>query len=70
MQRLAAVNQPIVLAAIHGKAGYLLTDDVRHFDHLLWKVDRRRAGGAVGGYLSAGVAVELAFSPRSFGWVL
>ncbi len=32
--RLDPKDQPILLAAIHGKAGYLLTGDARHFDHL------------------------------------
>jgi uncharacterized protein len=30
-------DQPILLAAIHGKADYLLTGDSRHFDHLYGK---------------------------------
>ena len=30
-------DRPILLAAIHGKAGYLLTGDVRHFQHLYGK---------------------------------
>ena len=32
--RLDPKDQPILLAAIHGKADYLLTGDVRHFAHL------------------------------------
>jgi predicted nucleic acid-binding protein len=32
--RLDPKDQPILLAAIHARAGYLLTGDVRHFDHL------------------------------------
>lgn len=30
-------DQPILLAAIHAKADYLLTGDARHFDHLYGK---------------------------------
>jgi uncharacterized protein len=30
-------DQPILLAAIHGKADYLLTGDARHFGHLYGK---------------------------------
>ena len=30
-------DQPILLAAIHGRADYLLTGDVRHFAHLYGK---------------------------------
>jgi predicted nucleic acid-binding protein len=35
--RLDPKDRPILLAAIHGKAGYLLTGDVRHFQHLYGK---------------------------------
>ena len=35
--RLDPKDQPILLAAIHGKAGYLLTGDARHFGHLFGK---------------------------------
>ena len=35
--RLASKDQPILLAAIHGKADYLLTGDGRHFEHLYGK---------------------------------
>jgi uncharacterized protein len=35
--RLDPKDQPILLAAIHVKAGYLLTGDVRHFGHLYGK---------------------------------
>ena len=35
--RLDQKDQPIWLAAIHGKADYLLTGDARHFDHLFGK---------------------------------
>lgn len=35
--RLDPKDQPILLAAIHGKAGYLLTGDARHFEHLYGK---------------------------------
>jgi predicted nucleic acid-binding protein len=35
--RLDPKDQPILLAAIHGKADYLLTGDVRHFGHLYGK---------------------------------
>lgn len=30
-------DRPILLAAIHGKANYLLTGDARHFEHLYGK---------------------------------
>jgi hypothetical protein len=61
------MDRPILLAAIHGKVGYLLTGDVRHFDHLYGKrvagmlvmrpaeyFERRRR------------APKLAVSPQSF----
>lgn len=32
--RLDSKDRPILLAAIHGKAGFLLTGDGRHFGHL------------------------------------
>ena len=32
--RLDPKDQPVLLAAIHGKADYLLTGDARHFEHL------------------------------------
>jgi predicted nucleic acid-binding protein len=32
--RLDSKDEPILLAAIHGKADYLLTGDLRHFAHL------------------------------------
>jgi len=35
--RLDQKDQPILLAAIHGKADYLLTGDARHFAHLYGK---------------------------------
>jgi predicted nucleic acid-binding protein len=35
--RLDPKDQPILLAAIHGKADYLLTGDVKHFKHLYEK---------------------------------
>ena len=35
--RLDPKDQPILLAAIHGRAEYLLTGDARHFDHLYGK---------------------------------
>jgi predicted nucleic acid-binding protein len=35
--RLDPKDQPILLAAIHGKADYLLTGDAKHFDHLYEK---------------------------------
>ena len=35
--RLDPKDRPILLAAIHGKAGYLLTGDVKHFQHLYGK---------------------------------
>jgi predicted nucleic acid-binding protein len=35
--RLDSKDQPILLAAIHGKADYLLTGDSRHFEHLYGK---------------------------------
>src|SRR5208283_5096150 len=35
--RLDQKDQPILLAAIHGKADYLLTGDARHFEHLYGK---------------------------------
>jgi hypothetical protein len=35
--RLDSKDQPILLAAIHGKADYLLTGDAKHFDHLYEK---------------------------------
>jgi predicted nucleic acid-binding protein len=35
--RLDPKDRPILLAAIHGKAGYLLTGDARHFGHLYGK---------------------------------
>jgi predicted nucleic acid-binding protein len=35
--RLELKDQPILLAAIHGRADYLLTGDARHFDHLYGK---------------------------------
>ena len=35
--RLEPKDQPILLAAIHGKADYLLTGDARHFEHLYGK---------------------------------
>jgi len=35
--RLDPKDQPILLAAIHGKADYLLTGDARHFEHLYGK---------------------------------
>ena len=41
--RLDQKNQPILLAAIHGKADYLLTGDAKHFEHLYGK----RVGGVL-----------------------
>jgi predicted nucleic acid-binding protein len=35
--RLDSKDQPILSAAIHGKADYLLTGDARHFEHLYGK---------------------------------
>jgi uncharacterized protein len=35
--RLDPKDQPILLAAIHGTADYLLTGDARHFEHLYGK---------------------------------
>ncbi|MGO9265215.1 MAG: putative toxin-antitoxin system toxin component, PIN family [Candidatus Binataceae bacterium] len=35
--RLEPQDQPILLAAIHGKADYLLTGDARRFEHLYGK---------------------------------
>jgi uncharacterized protein len=35
--RLDSKDRPILLAAIHGKADFLLTGDGRHFDHLYGK---------------------------------
>jgi len=35
--RLDQKDQPILLAAIHSKAHYLLTGDARHFEHLYGK---------------------------------
>lgn len=35
--RLDVKDQPILLAAIHGNADYLLTGDARHFGHLYGK---------------------------------
>jgi len=35
--RLDQKDQPILLAAIHGNADYLLTGDARHFGHLYGK---------------------------------
>lgn len=35
--RLEPKDHPILLAAIHGKAEYLLTGDIRHFEHLYGK---------------------------------
>jgi predicted nucleic acid-binding protein len=35
--RLDPKDQPILLAAIYGKADYLLTGDAKHFDHLYEK---------------------------------
>ena len=55
--RLDPKDRPVLLAAIHGKAEYLLTGDARHFGHLYGKriegvlvlrpaqyFDRRRRG--------------------------
>jgi uncharacterized protein len=41
--RLDPKDRPILLAAIHGKAGYLLTGDTRHFGHLY----RKRIAGVL-----------------------
>ena len=35
--RLDVKDQPILLTALDGKAGYLLTGDVRPFDHFYGK---------------------------------
>ena len=35
--RLDSKDQPILLAAIHSKADYLLTGDAKHFQHLFGK---------------------------------
>jgi predicted nucleic acid-binding protein len=35
--QLEPKDQPVLLAAIHGKADYLLTGDARHFEHLSGK---------------------------------
>jgi predicted nucleic acid-binding protein len=57
-------DQPVLLAAIHGKADYLLTGDARHFGHLYGK---RIEGLLVlwpAAYLSAGDGLENAgFAP-------
>jgi predicted nucleic acid-binding protein len=36
--RLDSNDRPILLAAIHGKADFLLTGDGRHFGHLCGKL--------------------------------
>ena len=41
--RLDPKDEPILLAAIHGKADYLLTGDAKHFEHLYGK----RVGGVL-----------------------
>jgi uncharacterized protein len=41
--RLDPKDRPILLAAIHGKADYLLTGDAKHFGHLF----KRRIEGVV-----------------------
>jgi predicted nucleic acid-binding protein len=41
--RLDPKDQPILLAAIHARADYLLTGDARHFGHLYGK----RIGGVL-----------------------
>ncbi len=41
--RLDSKDRPILLAAIHAKADFLLTGDIRHFGHLYGK----RGGGAM-----------------------
>jgi uncharacterized protein len=65
--RLEPKDQPILLAAIQGKADFLLSGDVRHFGHLLWEADRGRAGGAADAVFRAPAsALKPAFSPRSF----
>jgi predicted nucleic acid-binding protein len=35
--RLDSKDRPILLAAIHGKADFSLTGDIRHFTHLYGK---------------------------------
>jgi predicted nucleic acid-binding protein len=40
--RLEPKDQPILLAAIHGNADYLLTGDASHFSHLYGKTHRGR----------------------------
>ncbi len=42
--RLDSKDQPILLAAIHGKADYLLSGDAKTFRASLWKADRGRPG--------------------------
>jgi predicted nucleic acid-binding protein len=37
IKRLDSKDQPILLAAIHGKADYLLTRDAKQFQHLFGK---------------------------------
>ena len=36
--RIDSKDRPILVAAIRGKADYLLTDDGRHFGHLYGKL--------------------------------
>ena len=46
--RLDPKDHPILLAAIHGNADYLLTGDARHFGHLY---DKQIEGAAAAQYI-------------------
>jgi hypothetical protein len=62
--QLEPKDQPVLLAAINGKAHYLLTGDA--------ETDRGRPGLAACGrrsILTGGNALESGGSPCSFGWV-
>jgi hypothetical protein len=60
-------RQPILLAAIHGEADYLLTGDARHFRTSLRKRIERLLVLRPAAYFQRRRRLEAAVSPHSFG---
>jgi predicted nucleic acid-binding protein len=60
-----------LLAAIYGKAGYLLTGDARHFGHLYGKrIEGLQAMRPAQYFRPPAPPLKGRVSPHSFGWVL
>jgi hypothetical protein len=69
--QLEPKDQPVLLAAIHGKSDYLLTGDARHFEHLYGKPIEDVLVAATGSVLRMpSTGLNTPVSPCSFGLVL